>query len=230
MTTVSDILNLALKDAGILGESDTASAETTQDALTTLNQMLGMWQLDNLSVYAQQETSFTATGASTYLIGPSATINAVRPISIESAFYRVGTEDYPITVLNDFNEFESIGNKTEAGYPEYLFYRATVPSGTIHIYPQPASGTVHIVTLVDLPEYTSVTNDLTLPRSYELAVRSNLAVLLADTMGSPLRQGVARLAMSSKKLLQRKNVRIPQLGMPAAVLRQLNGYIRSDTP
>lgn len=218
MATVSDILNLALKDAGVIGEGETASAETTQDAITTLNQMLGLWQVDSLSVYAQQEISFNASGASTYTIGDGATVDATRPVSIESAFYRNNGIDYPITVLNDFTEFQSICSKTQSGDPSYLFYRAAVPNGVIYLWPQPSSGTVHLTTLVDLPEYTSVANSLSLPRSYELAVRSNLAVLLSATFGTALKPGVGALAVQSKKMLKRSNVRIPQLGMPCELI------------
>lgn len=218
MTTVADILNLALKDANVIGEGETASAETTQDALSTFNQMLGLWQADGLSVYAQQETSFNATGAQTYAIGSGATVDATRPIEIESAFYRSGGIDYPIQILNNFEEFQGIPSKTQDGMPYAMFYRPSYPSGAIYLYPQPSSGTVHLTTLIDLPEYTSTANELTLPRPYELPVRSNLAVLLSDMMGTVLRQGVARLAISSKKLIQRKNVRIPQLSMPDAVI------------
>lgn len=219
MTTVADILSLALKDAGIIAAGETASAEDTQDAFATLNQMLGLWQTDGLSVYAQQETSFNASGAATYAIGTGATVDTTRPVSIESAFYRDGSIDYPITVLNSFEQFQDITSKTQSGTPYVLFYRATAPSGTLHVWPQPASGTIHLTTLINLPEYTATANDLTLPRSYELAVRFNLAVMLSATMGSPLRREIGAMAVSAKKLLQRKNTRIPTLKMPNAVMR-----------
>lgn len=224
MTTVADMLNQSLRDIGVIAAGETASAEDTQDALSTLNQMLGLWQADGLSVYAQQETSFATSGASTYAIGTGATIDTTRPIAIESAFYRSGGIDTPIAIIGTFNEFERISSKTQAGEPSLLFYRPSHPNGTVYLYPQPTSGTVHLVTLIDLPEYTSAADSLALPRSYELPVRYNLDVMLAATMGATIRPEIVSMAINAKKLLQRKNVRIPQMDMPA-VLRACHSDI-----
>lgn len=43
MTTAADIINQALKDIGVLGMGETATAEDATDGLDALNQMLGQW-------------------------------------------------------------------------------------------------------------------------------------------------------------------------------------------
>lgn len=48
MTTVADILNQALTDAGVIGAGETPSAEDSTTALTKLNQMLAQWQVNNM--------------------------------------------------------------------------------------------------------------------------------------------------------------------------------------
>jgi hypothetical protein len=45
MATVADILGPAFADAGIVGSGQTPSGDDTDTALTTLNQMLGIWQV-----------------------------------------------------------------------------------------------------------------------------------------------------------------------------------------
>ena len=54
-TAVARILNLALKDAGVLGEGETAGAEMLQDAFDTFKQMIAQWQEDAQMVYIQPD-------------------------------------------------------------------------------------------------------------------------------------------------------------------------------
>ena len=43
ISTVGDLITLALKDSGVLGAGQTALAEDMNDALSRLNMMLGQW-------------------------------------------------------------------------------------------------------------------------------------------------------------------------------------------
>jgi hypothetical protein len=45
MTTVSDIINQALKDVGVIGPGESASGDDAADALDALNQLLAQWQV-----------------------------------------------------------------------------------------------------------------------------------------------------------------------------------------
>ena len=51
-TTASDQINRALRLLGVLAEGETPSAETSQDALIALNQMIDSWSTERLSVYS----------------------------------------------------------------------------------------------------------------------------------------------------------------------------------
>lgn len=216
-TTVLAVVTHALKDANVLGEGETPSADQSQDALATLNQMLALWQLENVYVYAQQDTSFSPDGSVSYTVGTGANVVMDRPPKIDALYWRIGTLDYPITLIDTFEQYESMAQKTEAGEPLYAFYLPSYPTGTLYLTPQPSTGSVHIVSNVALPTANTLADDLILPPEYVLPVRANLTVLLCGTYGAPVRPSVAAAAVGGLKLLKRNNLRIQPLGMPGAI-------------
>ncbi len=219
MATVIQVLNWALQDAGVLGEGETASAAMASDALATLNQMLALWQVENVYVYAQRETSFTPTGATSYTVGTGANVNMARPARIDAAFWRSNALDYPITLLDTFEQYEAIPQKTQAGEPLYAFYLPSYVTGTLYLHPQPSSGTVHLITQAALPSEVAAADTLLLPPQYVLPIRLNLGVMLRSMFGSPLQPMQVRMADSSLRVLKRANLRIQPLVQPTQVAR-----------
>ena len=89
MTTPQDIINLALKDAGVVGLGQTASAEDTNDSFIRLNWMVSSWARKRWLIPHLINVSVVSTGAQSYSIGPGGDINvSVRPDGIASAFMR----------------------------------------------------------------------------------------------------------------------------------------------
>lgn len=217
MTTVAEVIAWSLKDAGVLGEGETASAETTNDAFNTLKQMLALWQVDNVHVYAQTETSFSPNGSVSYTVGALGTVVMTRPAKIDAAFWRSNSLDYPIRVLDTFEEYESIVQKTQAGEPLVLFYNPSFTLGTLYLYPQPSTGTVHLITQTAMPALASSASTITLPPEYILPIRASLAVLLCAMFQTKVRPELAALAASSWKIVKRNNLRLGSLAMPAAI-------------
>lgn len=109
---------------------------------------------------------------------------AVRPLRINSAFVRVvnsisGTLDYPVDVLN-VEQYELIGIKTLPGpWPRAVYYQASEPLGILNYWPNPSSGgEMHIFCDAVLNRFQTLTEDITLPQGYALALRYGLAELL----------------------------------------------------
>lgn len=219
MTTVADILDLALKDAGVIGAGQTASAEDTNDAFTTLKQMIAQWQIDGLMVYATAQVSFNLTGAQSYSVGSGGTIDTTRPKEVIAAFWRNGSVDAPLEVLAAAEDYQCISDKSTTGSPGCVFYSPSNPLGTLYVHPVGSSGAIHLTVLQPLTAYASTADDLGLPGEYELAARFCLAELLTTTFGTPLRPDVAAQARKGRKLVKRNNVRIPELQMPSQLAR-----------
>ncbi len=88
MTTAGDIINGSLRLLGILAEGETPSAETSQDALNAMNQMIDSWNTERLSVFSTQdqvETWPPSTRSRTF--GPTGDIVGNRPILIDDSTY-----------------------------------------------------------------------------------------------------------------------------------------------
>lgn len=215
MSTAADIITLALKDIQVLDETETPSAALMADALTTLNQMLAMWQADKMFIYAQIDTTTAATGATTYTVGSGGAFNiSVAPVKLDYAFLRVSNIDYPIEILNNWEDYQSIALKGIAGtYPEYLYYNPTVPLSTIYVYPQPTTGTFHLISSVALPVYTASANAINLPAEYDLAIRFSLCELLAAMMGKSLRPDISQLGAKARGIIKRNNLHIKELDL-----------------
>ena len=58
-TTAGDQINRALRLLGVLAEGETASADTSQDALIALNQMIDSWNTERLMIYNTIDQIFT---------------------------------------------------------------------------------------------------------------------------------------------------------------------------
>lgn len=217
MTTVARILELALKDAGVLGDGETASAEMSLDAFDTLKQMVSQWQIDGLMVYASAEVSFAATGAQSYTIGSGGDVNATRPAEVTGAFWRDGSTDYQLDVLTSFEDYQRISSKSDAGAPEAVCYDPDYALGTLYVWPKPSSGTFYLTVRSPLPSYASTTESLSVPGEYEMALRYSLAELLPASFQLQVRPDIAALAGKARKLVKRNNLRIPSLQMPSAI-------------
>ncbi|MGE5650943.1 MAG: hypothetical protein ACM34A_12170 [Bacillota bacterium] len=220
MTTAADIINMALKDIGVIASGETASAEDAADALMTLNQMIGQWQAQKSYVTGQQAISFNVTGEQTYSIGSGADINTTLPVAIDSAFYRLNGIDYPVDVLNSFEDYENITLKTITGtIPSAIFYRRDYPNGTIYVWPQPQTGSINLVTRDNLPTYAALTDPLNVPAEYELALRYSLAeLLLVSFPQATPRMDVVSMAQRARRVMKRNNLNIPMMGQPQEVL------------
>jgi|APLak6261659701_1056019.scaffolds.fasta_scaffold02507_2 hypothetical protein len=215
MTTAADIIKLALKDCGVLDETEEPSAALMSDALTTLNQMLALWSVQKLFVYAQIDTTKAATGSSTYTIGVGGDFNTRQPSRIDYAFLRENNIDYPIDILNNFEEYQEISVKGVSGtWPEVLYFNPTNSLGIIYFYPQPISGTIHLISSIQLPSYTSHADAINIPGEYEIAIRFSLAEILHQMMGAnDSRPGLSALANKARMVIRRMNVKIKKLDL-----------------
>lgn len=211
MTTAADIIQQCLKDIEVIGEGETASAETLADALTALNQMLSLWALSGMYVYAQMETSFTPTGALSYTVGSGGAVNIARPQQIDHAYWRSGSIDYHIELLDTFEEYQDIGYKAVVGNPGYGYYLPSYPLGVLYLFPQPDTGSVKLTTRVEFPVTAAAADTLTIPPELELVVRYSLDELLSVNMTKKLRPDIAAAAAKFRKVMKRSNLRIKPL-------------------
>lgn len=206
-----DLIKSSLRLISAIATGETPTAEETADSLRVLNDMLETWSTESLTVFSSLDQVFTFTPAvATYTIGPAATFNGVRPISIVSAYTRYQNIDYPLTEIDDVH-YNLIVLKSQPNIiPIYYRYDADFPLGNLTFWPVPTQATQ--VTLTTYTQFTNLTTSaqsLNYPPGYSRAIRYCLAVDLAAEFGLPLPQQVVEIAKSSKAAIKRVNSRAP---------------------
>lgn len=236
VTTPNDLLTLALKDGGIVGVGQTPKAEDMNDAFDRLNMMIAQWRRKRWLVYRLVSTSKVSTGASSYTVGTGGDFNIARPDRIEDAFLRLlntggaNPVDYPLRVLQSREDYNQIATKSLNAWPEFVFYDPTLPNGTLYPWPIAAASIyeIHISTKVDLPAFTSLAQQITLPEEYKAGILYNMAVRLRAAYRLPPDETLNGLAKDALNVIRGANTAIAQLRMPMALSRGPGYDVYSD--
>ena len=210
MTTAGDQINGALRLLGVLAEGETPSAETSQDALAALNQMIDSWNTERLAVYSTQDQVLTwPAGERVRTLGPTGDLVGNRPIMLEdSTYFRDPTTNvsYGIKLINQ-QQYNGIAVKTVTStYPQVMFVNMTYPDIEMYVYPVPfRSLEFHFISVEELTNPANLATTLAFPPGYLRAFRYNLACEIAPEFGVEPSPQVQRIAMTSKRNLKRIN-------------------------
>ena len=219
MTTPIDLINLALKQSGVIGVGQTASAEDMQDCFKLMQMMLGQWQTKRYMMYHLINLSIPCTGALNYSIGPGGSIPlASRPNEIVSAFIRLPATgsgyqvDYSLNIIRAREDYDRILAKSMGTIPSFLFYDSGFPLGTLYAWPVPSSlYELHVTVADQFQTFSTVADVFTLPAQYEEAIMYNLAGRLRPMYGMPPDPSISGLAKAALNCLQSANVQLPRM-------------------
>lgn len=227
MTTPLDIIGLSLRDAGIIGEGQTPSAETSNDALTRLNYMIAQWAVSRWMVYHLVDTGVQATGQEFYTVGAGAEFNTGARIDrIEFAYFRQLTNSNPNQVdttleqLFSREDYSRITLKQLNSFPSYFFFDSSYPLGNLYVWPLPSNlYEVHIVTKAVLSRFASLYQNIVLPDEYMAALHFNLAARLRVAYRFKTDPAIVALAKDALNIITNNNTQIPRLAMPNGLPR-----------
>ncbi len=222
MTSASDIINGALRLIGVLAEGETPSAETSNDALVAMNQMIDSWNTERLSTFSTQEQVFTwPPGLASRTLGPTGNFVGNRPIQVDDSTYfkSSGGLSFGIQIINQ-EQYNAIALKTVTStYPQVLWINMTYPDIELTVYPVPTQALEwHIVSVEELTQPALLSTTLAFPPGYLRAFRYNLACELAPEFGVEPSARVLRIADVSKRNLKRINNPNDVLAMPTALV------------
>lgn len=201
--TVTTIASGALSVGQVLNTQTGIQANTT---ITSYGTGFGGTGTGAIGTYYLNLPNTFASGAITSY--------GVRPLKINSAIVRVvnsltGTLDYPVAVIN-LEKYELIGIKTLPGpWPRAVYYQPTEPLGVLNYWPNPSSGEMHLFADPTPTAYATLNDTLVLPQGYQLAIRSNLAVLLMPSYGKADTMQLAMIrdtAKTSREAIKRSNM------------------------
>jgi hypothetical protein len=237
-TTAGDQINAALRLIGQLAEGETPSAETSQDALAALNQMLDSWSIERLSVFSTQDQVFTwPANNATRTLGPTGNFVGNRPVLLDDSTYFRDPQSgvsFGIVLVNQ-QQYNGIALKTATStYPQVLWTNMTYPDVTMTVYPIPTRDIeFHFVSVEELSQPALLNTVLSFPPGYLRCFKYNLAVEIANEFGVEAPPTVQRIAMSSKRNLKRINNPDDLMSMPYNLvnrrLRRFNIFAGTPT-
>jgi len=229
MATAGETINGSLRLLGVLAEGETPSAETSQDALRAMNQMIDSWNTERLAVYATQDQVFTwPSGVINRTLGPTGNFVGNRPILLDDATYFVETGtgvSYGVQIINQA-QYDGIAVKSSTStFPEVIYVNMTYPDIDMFIYPRPTMNLEwHFISVEELTQPATLATALSFPPGYLRAFRYNLACELAPEFGEEPSPQVQRIAMYSKRNLKRINNPDDIMSMPYNLIATRQRY------
>lgn len=222
-TTANDQINAALRLIGMLAEGETPSAETSQDALNALNQMIDSWSTERLSVFSTQDQVFNwPPNELTRTLGPTGDFVGNRPILFDdSTYFRDPASgiSFGIKFINQ-QQYDGIAVKTVTStYPQVIWVNMTYPNVEMYVYPKPTKVLEwHFVSVEELTKPATLATELVFPPGYLRAFKYNLACEIAAEFGVEPSPTVQRIAITSKRNLKRINNPDDIMSLPYSIV------------
>lgn len=187
-----EIINSALRKAGILSEGAVANSTQLSDGAQALNTVIALLQSKGMHLWKRLNYDVTMVdGTTNYTLGIGQTINTAFPIQLLKATMVVSGSstniDMEIKSQFDFAHLPS----GATGTPVQVMYQPKVNLGVLSVWPTPdsslASGSVVRITYqVPFDYFTTGTETADFPQEWHLPLIYNLAATLADEFSLPL--------------------------------------------
>lgn len=210
--SVIEILRKSLLLVGAISQGEQPDDAQAQDALNILKNMLDSWSTDQVDIYTVQPSVFVLGTKQIYTAGPGGDFNMVTPpLKIEAAALRVTTTtpntDLPLKIYTP-QEWSDITIKTvtspipQAIWPDYQW-----PLCNISVYPVPTGANSLVLYMWQLLTNISLLTDtVSFPPGYTLAIIYNLATTLSPFYGAVLSDDIKMNASLSKNKIERRNL------------------------
>lgn len=206
--TPTELITKALQDIGVIGFGMPATSGEIYSGMQTLNAMLDMWGVlrENVSVRTSENFPFVVNQG-VYGIGQgSSDFDTVRPIKIESAYYRdVNNSDFPLDCTMDEDSYSAINIKNLPGTPQRLFYKPIHPIGLIYFdYAPSTAWTLYINSWKPFTKITDPSDmtQLSYPDGFEAAILFNLEELLCPANKKSCPPELSKAALMSLQGIQ----------------------------
>jgi hypothetical protein len=207
----------------MLAEGETPSANTSNDALSALDQMIDSWNTERLIVFSTQDQVFTWTpNQISRTLGPTGNFVGNRPILIDdSTYFKDPTNgiSFGIKLINQ-QQYNGIAVKTVTStYPQVMWVNMNYPNIDMYVYPVPTKALEwHFISVTELTQPATLATSLTFPPGYLRCFKYNLACEIATEFGVEPPSNVARIAMTSKRNLKRINNPDDIMSLPYSIV------------
>lgn len=206
--TPAELISFALREIGVVGFGSRATPDELAAGLQSLNLMLDEWGVlrENINVRKEESFPFVVAQAIYYIGVGAADFDTVRPVKIESAFYRDSTgADIAIDCSMQEADYNALTLKNQPGSPTRMFYKADYPFGIIKFdYAPSVADTLHIFSWKPFAKITDPADktQISYPDGYEAAITYNLAKRLCTPNKKVASKELSESAMTSLQAIQ----------------------------
>ena len=223
--TANTLIRDALLLIGAISQGESPTAAESQDSFRRLNELVDAWQLERLTqqVVTRAVADIVAS-QSTYTVGTGGDFDTPRPVFVEScALLLTSTTPETEVPLSPLTEaaYQALTQKTlENTQPTAYYYDATMPTGSLFVWPVPTDAANDLVLYVSavLAQFATPTTSYTMAPGYAKALRTNLALELAPEFGRPVTPGILQMAGDALTAVKRANMPMMDLGIDPALV------------
>jgi hypothetical protein len=207
LNTPLRMVKQALADSGRLQIGETPNGEVLADALGRLSDLIGALQTQGIKLWLNQLQSVTlVAGTSTYTFGPGGSLLTVKPMRVVEGWYRdAQNAQRPLTPLS-WNEYQGLGNLTTQGAVSSYFVDKQASNLVVKFWQVPdavaALGTAQLLLQVQATAPTSLTEAISFPTEWYLALRWALADELATGQAPAIMDRCAGKAAMYRRMLE----------------------------
>lgn len=208
--TALDLIRRSMYLVNALAAGETPDAQSANDALQTLNEMIDGWSIQTLAVYGTANDEFTTTpGKATYTYGPGGDINDVRPAYVNDSYCIRNGITTPVRVIDilEYNEIPLKGMSQPL--VERMMWTNIYPLSTVTLWPVPSETvTIGLTSGRILTSIPDLQTSILLPPGYLKALRYNLAMDLWPEYSNKLTdiESIQRTAMTSLGRVKVSNI------------------------
>ena len=216
--TVQAFINSALRLIQVLDPGESPSTTESNNALETLNQVIGGWSFAGITIYKIAKDTLACSGVPSYTIGTGGSIPTARPLKIRAAAVLSGNAASQLEPYTA-EQWASIKDKSVSSkFAKVFFYDGGYPQATIYLWPAPKSGsTLELYSIKPLTQFLSLVETIDLPPGYEHTLRCSLAQALAPEYGSVVSPEVQAMAAEAKQSLAKLNAEVLGMSIPVGV-------------
>lgn len=210
-----DLINAAMRTAGIYSAGEGANPTEVNDALTSLNQMLDSWSAERLLAFSVQRLVFAlpANNTGSWQIGPNGADfpSYVRPTKIEQAGLilnenNAAAVELPLRILTQQEWANTRVKQLPSPVPTAIYCEYDASYLTIYTWPAMlVGGVVALYAWMPFTQFEMLANPVQLPPGYFEALQYNLAVRLAIEYGQTPSPLMIQLATELKDRLKLAN-------------------------
>ena len=187
---VSRIVEMSLKQLGILAAGESVQGDELADALITLEGLLAQWATQKLYVYKSTDVVVPLSGTGAYVVGPSGAVLA----NIQGLQEKAFLDNREIMLVRDTNSSKTDTEVTYSiGYPNWTFNVLV-------------TGTELKLKVYSLPSNLIAQDELVVPGNYQRPLILTLATELAPMFGVEPTQMLLLNQRQAVEMLKRSNV------------------------